>query len=153
MMVTDVAVPAPAGYVLQRWRRVTKVATDALWKILWEMTFQMRLFLLSVSWSCVAVPSLDNSLRIYGTGVAMTCTSTSLCGTFLQNPLLQSLVLFSLTLLIPSIHLHSTCTVEVGGDIRHLIHFNLHLKVLEFAYSLLRDKIHLWMCIDKLHLV
>ena len=61
---------------------------------------------------------------------------------FLQNSLLQCLVLSSqlvscLTLWVPSIHLHSTCTVEVDGDIRHLIHFNLHLKVLEFAYSFL----------------
>ena len=61
---------------------------------------------------------------------------------FLQNSLLQCLVFSSqlvscLTLWVPSIHLHSTCTVEVDGDIRHLIHFNLHLKVLEFAYSLL----------------
>ena len=61
---------------------------------------------------------------------------------FLQNSLLQFPVLSSqlasfLTLWVPSIHLHSTCTVEVVGDIRHLVHFNLHLKVLEFAYSLL----------------
>ena len=106
------------------------------------MSFHMRLSLLSVSSSCVAVPSLDNSLRMYGTDVVMTCTSTSLCGIFLQNSLLQSLVLFSqliscLTRLILSIHLHGTGTLEVGGDIKHLIHFNLHLKVLEFAYSLL----------------
>ena len=61
---------------------------------------------------------------------------------FLQNSLLQSLVLSNklascLILWVPSIQLHSTCTVEVGGDIRHLIHFNLHLKVLELAYRLL----------------
>ena len=70
--------------------------------------------------------------------VDLICTSTSLCGIFLQNPLLQLLVLCSqlvscLTLWVSSIQVHNTCTVEVGGVTRHLIHCNIHLKVLEFA--------------------
>ena len=66
--------------------------------------------------------------------VNLICISTSLCGIFLQNPLLQFLVLRSqlvscLTPWVSSTHLHSSCSVKACKDIRHLFHINQVLNV------------------------
>ena len=70
--------------------------------------------------SCTLGSSLNVGIQIC---MDLICTSTSLCGIFLQNPLLQSLVLHSqlvswLTLQVSSINLHSS-SVKVCKDIEH----------------------------------
>ena len=101
---------------------MTKTTTNALWKILWEMSFYMRLFLLSVSWSCVAVPwimvweSMNVCKRVW-----LWLAPQPVCGIFLQNPSLQLLVLCCqlgswLTQWVSSIHLHSSCSVKVDPE-------------------------------------